>query len=155
MEKVTFTVLGEPVGKGRPRFRNAGSFVQTYTPKKTASYEQCVRMEYERQCGAVKFDREVPLDVRILAYFGIPKSKPKKTQRLMRLFQIRPTKKPDCDNIAKAVLDACNDVAYVDDVQVVDLQVRKFFSDNPRLVVTIKEAVMPMTEDTLLNEKGA
>lgn len=36
--KLKFSVLGEPAGKGRPRFRNAGAFVQTYTPEKTVSY---------------------------------------------------------------------------------------------------------------------
>lgn len=35
--KLKFSVLGEPAGKGRPRFRNAGAFVQTYTPEKTVS----------------------------------------------------------------------------------------------------------------------
>ena len=36
--KLKFSVLGEPAGKGRPRFRNAGAFVQPYTPEKTVSY---------------------------------------------------------------------------------------------------------------------
>lgn len=36
--KVKFTILGEPAGKGRPRFRSVGPYVKTYTPEKTASY---------------------------------------------------------------------------------------------------------------------
>lgn len=38
--KLKFSVLGEPAGKGRPRFRNAGAFVQPYTPEKTVSYRE-------------------------------------------------------------------------------------------------------------------
>lgn len=58
----------------------------------------------------------------------------------MEQFKIRPMKKPDNDNIVKVVQDALNLVAYHDDVQVVDCQLRKFYSENPRVVVTIQEA---------------
>lgn len=138
--KVKFTVLGEPTGKGRPRFRSAGNFVQTYTPDKTVSYENLIKMEYRRQCHDFKFENTDQLDVRITAYYGIPKSKPKKTQKLMEEHILRPLKKPDADNVIKAVLDSLNNIAYHDDTQVVDLQIRRFYSRDPRLVVTIQEA---------------
>ena len=127
-------------GKGRPRFRNAGAFVQPYTPEKTVSYENLVRLEYRRQCNDFKFPKDTPLDVRITAYYGIPKSASKKKAQLMRERKIRPMKKPDFDNIGKIVCDSLNDIAYHDDAQIVDAQVRKFFSDDPRVVVTIQEA---------------
>lgn len=138
--KLKFTVLGEPVGKGRPRFRNAGNFVQTYTPEKTVNYETLVQLEYRRQCHDFKFEKEVPLDVRITAYYGIPKSASKKKAQLMRDRKIRPIKKPDADNVIKAILDALNKIAYHDDTQVADLQLRRFYSDNPRVVITMQEA---------------
>ncbi len=75
-----------------------------------------------------------------MAYYGIPKSTSKKKHKLMLFKAVRPTKKPDCDNLCKIYLDALNAVAYKDDVQVVDLQVRKFYSENPRVVVTIQKA---------------
>ena len=71
---------------------------------------------------------------------GIPKSASKKKAQLMRERKIRPMKKPDFDNIGKIVCDSLNDIAYHDDAQIVDAQVRKFFSDDPRVVVTIQEA---------------
>lgn len=117
-----------------------GNFVKTYTPEKTANYENLVKVEYRRQCHDFKFDSDVPLDVRIMAYYGIPKSTSKKKHKLMLFKAVRPTKKPDCDNLCKIYLDALNAVAYKDDVQVVDLQVRKFYSENPRVVVTIRKA---------------
>ena len=139
-KKVRFTVLGEPQGKGRPRFRNTGKFVQPYTPDKTASYENLIKIEYRRQCGDFKFDHDTPLDVRITSYYGIPKSKPKKTQKLMEERKLRPLKKADADNVIKVYLDALNKLAYHDDVQVVDLQIRRFYSRDPRVVVTLQEA---------------
>lgn len=140
--KVKFTVLGEPEGKGRPRFRKVGGFVKPYTPENTASYENLVKLEYRRQCKDFKFEIDTPLDMRITAYYSIPKSTSKKKRALMEQFQIRPMKKPDNDNIVKVVQDALNEVAFHDDVQVVDCQLRKFYSDNPRLVVTIQEAAL-------------
>lgn len=138
--KVRFTIPGEPAGKGRPRFRDIGPYVKTYTPEKTVSYENLVKLEYERQCGGFKFEDKTPLDLRITAYYSIPKSVSKKKRALMEQFKIRPMKKPDNDNIVKVVQDALNAMAYHDDVQVVDCQLRKFYSQNPRVVVTIQEA---------------
>lgn len=140
MKKMKFSILGEPTGKGRPRFQNVGAYVHTYTPEGTINYENLVKLEYRRQCGNHKFDKETPLDVRITAYYGIPKSTSKKKAQLMRERKIRPMKKPDFDNIGKIVCDALNNIAYHDDAQIVDAQVRKFFSDDPRVVVTIQEA---------------
>ncbi|WP_278941179.1 RusA family crossover junction endodeoxyribonuclease [Anaerotruncus colihominis] len=137
---VKFTVLGEPAGKGRPRFSNAGPYVKAYTPEKTVSYENLVKLEYRRQCKDFRFPDGAPLDLRITAYYSIPKSASKKKRALMEQYKIRPMKKPDNDNIVKIIQDALNLIAYHDDVQIVDCQLRKFYSSNPRVVVTIREA---------------
>lgn len=136
--KVTFTIPGEPKGKGRPRFARAGSYVKTYTPDETASYENLVRIEYERQCRN-RFPDDAMLDMRIIAYYSIPKSAGKKKRLKMLDNLIRPTKKPDMDNIVKVIADSLNHIAYKDDTQIVDAQVRKFYSEKPRVVVMIRE----------------
>jgi len=138
--RVSFTVLGDPVGKGRPRFSTRGKFVKAYTPEKTVNYETLVKLEYERQCFGEKFDADIPLDMRITAYLPIPKSVSKKKQKLMAERKIRPLKKPDSSNITKAIEDALNKVAYFDDSQIVDSQCRRFYGEEPRVVVTIQEA---------------
>lgn len=137
MNKVTFEVLGEPKGKGRPRFKRAGKYVSTYTPEETVLYENLIKIEYRRQCGTARFDDDKHLLMEIYAFMSIPKSTSKKkvTQMLMEL--IRPKKKPDMDNIAKAVADSLNGIAYKDDSQVADLVIRKFYSDIPRIVVNL------------------
>ncbi len=135
--KVKFTIPGEPKGKGRPRATRDGHM---YTPKDTVIYENLVKTSYFQQCGAKPVDKDVPLDVRITAYFQIPESTSKKRKLLMLARVIRPTKKVDWDNLGKVVCDSLNKIAYHDDAQIVDAQVRKFYSDNPRVVVTIQEA---------------
>ena len=134
---VKFTVLGEPRGKQRPRMTRNG---HTYTPAETVQYENLVRMEYRRQCGDYRFPDDAALDMRIMAYYAIPKSVSKKKRQEMLAHRIRPLKKVDCDNAVKIVADSLNNIAYRDDVQIVDCQIRKFYSPEPRIVVTIQEA---------------
>lgn len=136
--EVKFTILGEPKGKGRPRFcRNTGNAI---TPKDTVNYETLVHMEYLDQCNELRFPDDAMLDMRIKAYYSIPKSASKKKRAAMLAGEIRPTKKPDMDNVVKIIADALNQVAYRDDTQIVDCQCRKFYSENPRVEVTIKTA---------------
>ena len=44
------------------------------------------------------------------------------------------------DNILKIIADSLNQIAYKDDAQVVDTQVRKFYSRRPRVAVVIRSA---------------
>ena len=103
-------------------------------------YENLIKMEYRRQVGDMRFKDDEPLDLRVKAYFRIPAGESKKIQAQMDSGEIRPTKKPDYDNIAKVVSDALNNIAYKDDAQIVDSQQRKFYSKQPRIEVTILTA---------------
>lgn len=133
-----FTVLGEPVGKGRPKFSTVNGFAKAYTPAKTTNFENLVRLSYQQQCNKLPYEQGVELEAYITAFFAIPKSVSKKKHDLMANWYLRPTKKPDCDNIAKAVLDALNGIAYHDDSQIVELTVRKRYSETPRCEITIR-----------------
>lgn len=141
-----FIVLGRPVGKGRPQFSTYGGHVHARTPQKTAVYENLVRLEYQRQCGGMRFEDDAALKVSIKAYYDIPASKSKKMKEAMAHGTIRPTKKPDCDNVIKSVLDALSSVAYHDDVQVVDVTLCKWYSYEPRIEVVITDITDAETE---------
>ncbi len=144
-KEVKFTIYGEPKGKGRPRFcRNTG---HAMTPKDTVNYETLVRLEYGEEYGDFHFPDDMMLDMRIMAYYSIPKSASKKKKAAMLLGTIRPTKKPDMDNVVKIIADSLNQVAYRDDTQIVDCQCRKFYSDIPRVVVTIRPVIPVETAD--------
>lgn len=137
--RADFCILGEPRGKGRPRFSTVCGHVKPRTPEDTVLYENLVKTEYRRQTNEIRFPDNAMLDVRVIAYYSIPKSISKKKRQAMLDRQIRPTKKPDADNIQKVICDSLNGLAYRDDAQIVDCQVRKFYSDRPRVVVTILE----------------
>ncbi len=136
---VMFTVDGEPQGKGRPIFRRYAK-KKAVTPEKTANYESRVRWAYKKKCGAQRFEDNASLNVKITAYYGIPQSKSNLQKEKMRANQILPTKKPDCDNVAKIILDALNKLAYKDDARVAELTVLKRYSDNPRVEVIIQNS---------------
>ena len=139
MKTVTFTILGEPRGKGRPRVVSRNGFSKAYTPKETAMYENLVRVEYEVQTGRYRFSDASFLEMQIETYYSIPKSTSKKRKTSMLHGEIRPTKKPDADNVIKVIADSLNNVAYKDDTQIVTCKCYKYYSDEPRVVVSIKE----------------
>ena len=79
-----------------------------------------------------------PLVATFRAFFQIPQSASRKKQRAMLAGTIRPKKK-DWDNLGKSPSDALNGLAYVDDRQIADGRVVKFYSDRPRLEIEISE----------------
>nr|DAD96061.1 MAG TPA: Endodeoxyribonuclease RusA [Myoviridae sp. ctpjm1]DAQ10774.1 MAG TPA: Endodeoxyribonuclease RusA [Caudoviricetes sp.] len=153
-DSLLIRINGMPQGKGRPRFTKQG---RTYTPQKTRRYEEAVRgaaMLAARAQGFVKHDDDTPLEACISAWFPIPASWPKKKREAARSGALYPVVKPDADNIAKAVLDALNGIAFHDDRQVVSCTVRKRYTfrddDTPRVVVH----VAPMKTFAQLREEA-
>ena len=61
---VMYIVYGEPVGKGRPRFARRGNFVSTYSPQKTKTYEDEIRMMAKAAMGSSE-PLETPVTVAI------------------------------------------------------------------------------------------
>lgn len=131
---VNFTVPGAPVGKGRPRVTRYG----TYTPEKTKAYEEKVRLCWQTQSGA-SFPSRLPLIAHITAWFPVPKGASKR--RAAELDGAYHVKRPDCDNIAKAILDALNGHAYPDDSAVQITVEKRYTTAAPRVDVTILEGV--------------
>jgi len=64
--------------------------------------------------------------------------KPKPKRKLIASGELRPTTQPDLDNLIKGIKDGCNKIIWHDDSQIVDMTVRKFYSEQPRAEVTIE-----------------
>lgn len=142
--QIYFEIQGKPFAKQRPRVSvkkcNTNGIEQTfaraYTPKETQNYENFVKMAY-MVAGGVKMDG--PIVAEIVGIFPIPKSESKVRQAAMQDGDIHYTKKIDCDNMAKTVLDALNGIAYDDDAQVFKLEVSKKYGSVPKVCVTLRE----------------
>lgn len=140
MNSICFTIPGPPVGKARPKVvRLKNGFSHTYTPDKTVSYEELTRVRYQDAAKGFKFADSAQLCIQITACFPIPASKSKKVKAAMLARQIKPAKKPDCDNIMKIICDALNGFAYKDDAQIVLVQIGKEYAEDGRTVVKIRE----------------
>lgn len=127
-------LAGSPKGKGRPRFSLENG--HAYTPQPTRNYEAALR--YAAQL-AMKGAAPITgaLRVEVLAAFAVPKSWSKKKQQQALAGVIRPTGRPDGDNILK-MLDSFNGVVWRDDAQAVDFRISKRYSDRPRLHVEVE-----------------
>jgi Holliday junction resolvase RusA-like endonuclease len=79
---------------------------------------------------------EGALRVQVAAHFGIPVSRNGKKKAAALAGEIRPTKRPDWENVAK-MLDAFNGVIWRDDAQVVSGLIEKYYGDRPRLRVEV------------------
>lgn len=118
-------IPGKLVSKQRPKFSRKDGIIRTYTPEKTVNYENWVKMCWMNS-GQEKMQGNI-IAV-IVARFMIPQSFSKKKRN--ELNEKPCPKKPDCDNIAKSILDALNGIAYDDDAQIVELSVSKVYSAN-------------------------
>lgn len=130
--KIKFTIEGEPAGKARPRHGKSG----VYTPAKTKALENNIAYFYKVN---VKHYFEGYVKMYLDLFYKIPKSDSKKKKAMKLNNELRPNKKPDADNVIKLVADALNEVAYKDDTQIIEIVCRKFYSDIPRMEITLED----------------
>lgn len=153
-------VPGKPQGKGRARAgvvigkggnvvtaANGRPIIRHVTPEKTRTYEgmiQSAAIEVMERNKRVRFeDQPLCLDLEIA--FEVSASWPAWKRELALAGKIRPTVKPDSDNVEKAVKDALNGVVWRDDCQVVFTAKTKFYSATPgvRIIVDTHEDALP------------
>lgn len=136
MKPITFSVAGDPVPQPRARITTRGKFAHAYTPKKHPinDYRDAISQAAIVAMGDEDPTTE-PVSVVIDAVFARPKSH-------MNKRGVKPTApnlpRPDCDNIAKGVLDALALIVWIDDTLVQRLVVEKSWGDEARTTVRIE-----------------
>jgi len=132
-DPLTVVLLGQPVGKGRPRFAGHG---HAYTDKKTRANEGYLKLA---AAGEMR-DREMfttPVKLTVRAEFKIQPSWSKKKKNAAILGQLAHGSSPDIDNIIKQIGDAFNGLVWTDDRLVSALIASKVYSNQPKLVITV------------------
>lgn len=140
---VQLTILGDPMGKQRPRYSTYGGYVRTYTPQKTINYESLIAHEYNEKYGKLMFNRETPIKAYIHAYFPLSKGdygkKGLNKSGREKMSMVYCTKHLDIDNVIKIVLDALNSICYVDDKQIVSVESSKSWTlETPRVEIILE-----------------
>ena len=144
-EIIRIVLTGDPVAAGRPKFRNihtkaGNSFVSAYTPAHMRKWQTDLRYRAQEEMkGRIPFAGE--LAVTMSVFLPIPQSMSKKKTLLAQEGSLRPLTRPDLDNYIKQ-LDALNGVCWKDDSQIVSLVGNKWYSDRPRVEITIEPIEM-------------
>ncbi len=143
MEQLEIFIPGKIQAKQRPIFSSRNRTART--PDATRNYESRTRsifsMKYPEH---ICIDNAVPLKLFMVANFIPPKNTSKKKRALMIEGFIKPTKKPDYDNILK-IIDALNKVAFYDDAQIVDARIVKKYHNIEGLYIKISEVTINQT----------
>lgn len=147
MKSYTFFAQGDPKGQPRPRAFSRGGHARVFDPGTAEGWKGQIALaakpHIESQGQFVG-----PVDVRLGFYMPRPKGHYRimggnRSNELSTTAPIFHAKKPDCDNLAKAVLDALTTLgAWQDDKQVVKLVVMKRYANIKALCgceITIKE----------------
>lgn len=101
IDGLTMRIEATPVAKERPRLTRYGG---VYTPKRTAEFEAMVAAAWIEQQGLTLIEQPVTLFVNV----GVVNMK------------------KDLDNMVKSIADALNNVAWLDDKQIVELHAWKY-----------------------------
>lgn len=132
-------VPGVPVAQPRPRATVLNGHARVYgAPSKhpVNVFKAQIRQAAGEVHSGALIDGAV--SVTMWFYFARPKSMQWKRRHMPHH---RHTRKPDVENIAKAALDALTGVVWVDDSQVCELHVYKWYcagGESPRCVVEIE-----------------
>jgi Holliday junction resolvase RusA-like endonuclease len=89
---------------------------------------------------------EAPLAIELTFHLPRPQSLPKRV--------LHHIKKPDCSNLLRAVEDALKGVVYRDDSQLVDVVVRKRYSDAPGVEIRVVHVVEAPPQAELVGAGG-
>jgi Holliday junction resolvase RusA-like endonuclease len=121
-----------------------GSRVVAYDPPKSRKYKDVVKLyataQLKRLGDFQMFNDAVCVD--IVFYLPIPTrwSKKKKTDAEYGI--VRPTKKPDVDNLYKGLIDALTGIAWIDDSIITDASIKKrYTAETPRTELIIRGVV--------------
>lgn len=141
--KLTITIPGKPQPQQRMKATIRGQHASVYEPAESRNWKATAQQHMAdalRKAGDTQ-PWDCTVRVEIIAVFPLPASDVRKKPTPRRWH----TKaNGDCDNIAKAVLDAGNSVLWRDDASVVELIVRKYIaaqSESPRVEVRVTPIV--------------
>jgi len=140
---ISFRVYGDPKGQPRPKAFARGGHAAVYDPGTAEGWKSLVAMAAKEVIPATPLTG--PLQVDIEFYFKRPKSHFGSKKGVPYLKDFAPywyTRKPDRDNLDKAVLDALTQLGvWEDDQQVVAGTIVKRYilgPEKPGATITIK-----------------
>jgi len=131
---IEIVIEGQACAKERPRLGRRG---RVYTPPRTRAYAARIAAA-GRRAMIGRAPLTGPVRIEVVWRRAAPTSW-SKARRLAALQGLeRPTKRPDADNIIKAVADALNGIAWIDDAQIVEIDFRSIYAESDSEGLTLR-----------------
>lgn len=123
MVDTSIWVEGTPTAQPRPRATIRKGRVHVYNKNTANLWKDCIKLAFK---DYINYETANPISIQITYYLKRPKT-------LLRKKDIdgviKHTKKPDIDNLNKAVLDAITDIRlWKDDSQVYTISATKYYT---------------------------
>lgn len=141
--KIKFETLRSPFPSPRPKFTTFRGYPRAYMPKAYEIEKSVISDLFINDFGSEFFTYDGDLKVDIKFCLPFPKTKfmgfnGKKGDIAKELMATEShCQKPDLDNLVKTYLDALNGVAWKDDSQISELNIKKTWSFTPNVIIEI------------------
>lgn len=126
-----FKVKAKPVPQARPRFfvrqKGAQRFVGAYDPKQCKTFKEVIAWHVRTEASRQGLQKPVGGPISIKLIFRMRGNGKERYH----------TKRPDVDNLAKAIKDALKGIVYADDSQIVEAHLYKEYGE-PEVIIEIK-----------------
>src|SRR5271165_3049173 len=139
-EPVKIVLLGQPVPWARTRSSKEGV---RFTPTKQRNNAATLRRAAQDAMfiggyqAVLRPILDEPVSIDIIAEVAIPASWSNRKRNRAIIGELRPSGRPDLDNILKQIGDALNGVVFRDDASIVEVRARKVYGLQPKLVITV------------------
>lgn len=132
---IKLIIYTKPFGKQSVRFSSTKNGQKAYLPKETKETQ-----EYIGWIAKIYMQRNKlqPLGEAIVFRLYIFIKNDKKTQPASSKLPVYCTSKPDCSNVLKLVEDALQGICFLNDKQIVDVRVKKFYGTKDKMIIIIK-----------------
>lgn len=151
-DAITIRLDGEPVAQLRPkaaarRGKDGTVRARVYEPGKSATYKRACATQARSAFSGEPLTG--PLAVELDLFFRCPVSDRRVRQPRRRRWH---AKKPDADNVCKAVVDALTGIVWQDDAQICHLTIRKWIAaqdESPFALVVVSDVaeIFPQAAD--------
>jgi len=126
-----------PMGQARARAARRGNHIHMYSSPKSVEYKESLQHYLINQLPEGFKIPDIDVDIMVFAAFCMPMLRSWSQKKRGKHLDKPHTKKPDIDNLVKALFDAMNGIVWKDDSQVACLNVSKHYCADPGIYLTI------------------
>lgn len=130
-----FEIHGAPIPQKQTRCRCIANRPQLWDPGK----KDKEKIQWQARPFAPSTPLKGAIEMTLVFFLPIPQGTSKKLRNAMINRVILHKRKPDFDNLAYLITNALKEIFYEDDSQIYSSHIYKFYGEDPKTVVKIRE----------------